>query len=67
MAVLSKAITAYERMSEHIEAKHRSRYPLVRTDVSVELPGLSSVFAWTNRSARLEPASSRSTVSIQLG
>ena len=55
MAVLSKAITAYERMSEHIEAKHRSRYPLVRTDVSVELPGLSSSPSWrctTTRSMR---------------
>ena len=66
MAALSKEITAYERMSEDIEAEHRGRCPLIWTDVSVDLPGLSSVFAWTNRSARLGPASSRSTVSIQL-
>ena len=53
-------------MSEDIEAEHRGRYPLIWTDVSVDLPGLSSVFAWTNRSTRLGLASSRSMVSIQL-
>ena len=64
MAALSKEITAYERMSEDIEAEHRGRYPPAFG--RMYLPGLSSVFAWTSRSARLGPASSRSTVSIQL-
>ena len=32
MAALSKEITAYERMSEDIEAEHRGRYPLIWSD-----------------------------------
>ena len=45
MAVLSKAIAAYERMSEDIEAEHRGRY---RTRGAGWFPGSAGILpAWT--------------------